>query len=397
MALGKRRYRQAFDKINAIKEDEEYEIPGILGAPIGGEERVLVPNRDGYVYVRFRDDLAEIVQAYNDRVSRTYGLPVLVTRDKVDKGRWRIKGRDLGRYTVWGLAPYLPVHGDTHSFDPWTPGSDPVWVWGRQFMPLGSVPSGSVGGPNVIVEPSTYYQNTWKYAGGTGTANITPHNPTGSFSRMVLVYIDGDGNPQLEPGTAYFDISITGTSEVVPYIPALPETSGIPSAAIRLPSGTTKIMWPNIYDVRPHIVGDGFMPTGTYGHIIQEDGGNKPDRPYLNFVGDGLEVYDTGTQTNVSGTASIVQNLEYVDADYSAAVIDDYIMVTATGSQVYVWLPALGATRERPMTVKKLDSSANDVVVTGTAALIDGQGAAALQIQYEAIKLYPGLSEWHIV
>jgi hypothetical protein len=138
---------------------------------------------------------------------------------------------------------------------------------------------------------------------------------------MALVYLNEAGNPEVECGTSYFDITITGTAGVVPYIPNLPETSGIPIAGIRLPSGTTKIMWENIYDVRPWIVGDGFIPTGSYGHIIEEDGVQLPHRPTLNFVGDGFELWDTGGKTTVSGTAASTtfpqERIPYADTDMS--------------------------------------------------------------------------------
>jgi len=304
MTTGRRRFRKSIDKIDFRKENIPNEFPGILGITLGGSKKVEVPNRDGYVYVRLRDDLSELIQAYNDEVSPVYGLPVLVIRDKVDRTRYKIKSRDLGRYQAWGTSSYLPKHGATHSFDPSSPGGDPVWVWGRQYMPLGAVPSGTSGGPNVIIQPSTYWQNGWKYAGGTGTADIVGYKPTGSNARMVLTYLDSAGNPRLEPGAVYFDAGYTGTSQIVPYIPNLPETSGIPIAGIRLVSGTSSLGWGNIYDLRPHIVGDGFIPTGTYGHVIAKDDAALDHRPTLNFLGSGFTVYNDADSTNVSGSAS---------------------------------------------------------------------------------------------
>jgi len=306
---GKRRFERSIGKIDKTKLNNPSEFPGILGVGIGGEKRIEVPDREGYVYVRIRDDLSELVKAYNDQVSPVYGLPVIIVRDPIDVSRYRVKGRDLGRYQNWGSSAYVPKHAAQHSFDPKSPGADPVWVWGRQYMPLAATPSGSAGGPNVIIQgPAIYYQNKdWLCGGGTGTADIAPaNNPTGAWARMVLVYLDQFTNPQLLAGDTFFDVSLTGSCQVTPYIPDLPDTSNIPIAGVRLLSGTSTISWNNIYDLRPHIVGDGFIPTGTSGHIIQEDGVSLTNRERLNFTG-GLVAYDDpiNETTIVSGTANL--------------------------------------------------------------------------------------------
>lgn len=263
MSKGNLKLFKTIKQLDIQKPDEYQEIPGILGLSLDGEKQVEVPSRPGYVYVRLRDDLSEIVQAYNDQVSLVYGLPVTIIRDKKDKSRWRVKGRDIGRYQNWGSTPYLPRHGAQHSFDPNSPGGDPVWVWGRQMMPLAVVPSGTNGSMSVVIQNGIYYQNKmWHYVGGTGTADFTSYKPTGSNARLVLVYLDSDGNPQVEPGD-YFAPNLTGSSQIFPYIPDLPDTSAIPLAAVRIVSGTNRISWTNIYDLRPWIVGDGFIPTGS--------------------------------------------------------------------------------------------------------------------------------------
>ena len=82
---------------NVKKEDYIY-IPGKLGFPLDGVNKVEVPSRPGYVFVRVRGSLSEVVQAYNDQVSPVYGLPILMIRDDVDRTRYRIFGRDTGAY-----------------------------------------------------------------------------------------------------------------------------------------------------------------------------------------------------------------------------------------------------------------------------------------------------------
>ena len=306
---GRYRLQKTAKILNVRKEDVRTRVPANLGLTIGGQRLVEIPTRLGYHYARIRGNLSEMVQVYNAVTSPVYDLPVLIS---FRNSRWEVESKDTGRYSSWGSSSFLPKHGAQHSFDPDNPGGDIVWVYGRQMMPLAAVPSGSSGGPNVIIEPSTYWQdNTWHYAGGTGTQDIAPnYNPTGSSARMVLVYLDSDGNPQLLGGDSYFATTLTGTSQVVPYIPAMPDTDAIGIAGVRLTSGTSIITWNNIYDLRPWIVGSGYIPTGTSssggGHTIQDDGVAETQRTNLNFVGAGFEVWDDAGNdaTVVSGTAS---------------------------------------------------------------------------------------------
>lgn len=121
--MSERRLRTAVRNLDIRKQDKQELIPGLLGVPLGGEKRVQVPGRANYVYVRLRGDLSELIQAYNDQVSPAYNLPILVTRDDIDKSKYRVYGKDLGRYNDWGTSAYLPLHGWSHSFPPDNSGS----------------------------------------------------------------------------------------------------------------------------------------------------------------------------------------------------------------------------------------------------------------------------------
>lgn len=307
MGSGKRRAVRAFGRLDLRKKNNIEHLPGVLGVTMGGGKKVAVPGRSGYVYVRLRHNLSELIQAFNDQVSPVYGLPVLVKKDDLDPTRYVIAGRDLGVYsTGWGSSSYLPTHGATHSF--WEGGGgDVVWVYDRQLMPLLVHPSGSAGACNVVIEPEVYYQDgQWKYGGNTGTADICTLKPTDNTAKMVLIYLDSATNPQLAAGST-FSAALTGTAQVMPFVPALPSTSSVPLAWVRLVSGTSVITWDNLYDARPWIVGDGVVSTGTSRHIIQDDGSNEIDRPFLNFAGDSVFVIDDpgNNRTNVviSGSA----------------------------------------------------------------------------------------------
>lgn len=298
---GRYKLRKAIDVAQIVKQDVQEEIPAVLGVTKSGKKMVEIPERPGYVYAAIRGNLSELVAAYNDQVSPVYGLHVLLIRDRVDKGRFRVRGRDLGKYQSWGATSYLPKHGAQHSFNPDTPGGDITWIWGKQFMPLMAVPSGSNGGPNVVIYGSPYNLNgNWLFSGDTGTVNILPDfKPTGAWARMVLVFVDEFGNPQVTGSSDYFSTTLTGTSDITPYVPEIDTQANLPIAAIRLVSGTSIINWNNIYDFRPH-----FRLSSDAGHIIQDDGVSQTQRDYLNFVGAGFVVYDDAGKTNVSGTAS---------------------------------------------------------------------------------------------
>ena len=116
---------------------------------------VEVPNRNSFVYVRLRDNQNEVIQAYNNKVAASYNLPVVVERQN---NRYVVVGVDTLRYqNNWNsFAPFLPIHGNAHSFNPETGGGgDVVWVYPRQFMPALIIPSGTNGGPNVFFAPYT--------------------------------------------------------------------------------------------------------------------------------------------------------------------------------------------------------------------------------------------------
>lgn len=257
--------------LEAQKQQTKQEVPqiaGVLGIPLNGQKRVEVPGRNSYVFVRLRSNQSEVVQAFNNKVSPAYNLPVLVERDG---NRYVVASVDTKRYeNNWNSqSAFLPRHGNTHSFDIESGGGgDIVWVYPRQITPILAMPSGSSGAGNVIINPYILRNNdgTWRHVGNTGTANITQYNPTGSNDAIIaLIYLDAlSGNPYLliNSGTV-FSNTITGSSQLVSYIPAITnQATQIPLAAIRLITGTRQISWDNIYDVRQFLH---TIPTGSGG------------------------------------------------------------------------------------------------------------------------------------
>jgi hypothetical protein len=310
-------YRQLKNFSNE-KSDVPVLISGTLGVQINGLKTVEVLGRDGFVWVKLRDSQSELIQVYNAVVSPIYGLPVLVTRQN---NRYTIYGRDINQYQDWGNSPYLPKHGTQHSFAPEIGlGGDVTWVYSRQFMPMLAMPSGSAGAGNVIVNPYIYHNTsgTFSYIGNTGTPVVTVAKPTNNTARMMLLYWDEpNGRPSFYTGSTFSSL-LTGSSDIVPYIPYLNDTTKIPLAAIRLVSGTTNITWDNIYDVRPFFsaaiggggTGNVTVPvTGTV--AVWDEGTLKGSVTTLNFVGNNVDVSVSGSIARVFVTGSASAGSSY--------------------------------------------------------------------------------------
>lgn len=291
-------------------------IYGALGLPIGGVKVVEVANRNSYVYVRLRNNQSEVIQAFNNQVAPAYNLPVIVERQG---NRYTVVEVDSQRYeNNWtSFAPFLPRHGNTHSFDTESGGGgDVVFVHAKQFMPSLVFPSGSLGGPNVLMAPYILKNDngTWKYTGNTGTSSLLPYKPNNSSGTvLILVYLDSvSGNPSLLIGSGTFvPVGLTGTSQIVPYIPTVTNPSTqIPLSVVRLVSGTTQITWDNIYDVRQFIHG---VPSGSGGSsssstgtavAIWDEGIPQGTVTTLNFVGTNVDASVSGTVARIFVTGS---------------------------------------------------------------------------------------------
>jgi hypothetical protein len=337
--------QRALEEQKKQNQQEVAQIAGLLGIPLSGQRRVEVPNRNSYVFVRLRSNTSEVIQAYNNQVAPAYDLPVIVERHG---NKYIVAGVDSGRYeNNWASqSPFLPRHGNTHTFDlEMGGGGDVVWVQSPQFVPSLVFPSGSVGGSNVIVHPYTIRNSdgTWRYVGNTGTSSLAPYRPTSPTGAiMALVYLNADtGNPQLLINSgSVFSNSITGSSHIVSYIPRITNPGrDIPLAAIRLITGTNVISWSNIYDVRQWLH---TIPTGSAG------GGGGPidtgtlDARYLKLDTSNDPLYN---QLLISGSIRISKNQMdgvsapnntpfYAESYLPEAPIADFEQFVLTGTTV---------------------------------------------------------------
>lgn len=318
---------------------------GLLGLLVDGGKRVQHPSRNGFVYVRLRDNLSEVIQAFNDKVSPVYDLPVIFERRN---NIWYIIGRDIDRYHNWGSsAPFLPRHGSQHSFNrDENTGGDVVPIYPDQFMPLLVYPSGTLGSGNLIVAPYILQRGSdFIYVGNTGTIDVLEYKPTDNQAILGLVYLDTvSGNPGIliSSGTP-FPSSVTGSSQIYPYIPYPTSVNHQPLYAFRLVSGTHSLTWDNLYNVRQFIGGGGggTLPTLDPNSVVITDGSGNiitdPEALYnlslnlLSFGGSPLSIISTLTNavTFIANDGVSAQNLLFT---YGTGTSGRFGAVTGRGT-----------------------------------------------------------------
>lgn len=331
--------RQIQSYTNSL-EKKRPELSGLLGLAIDGSRQITVASRPGFVYVRLRDSLSEAVQAFNDKVSPVYDFPVLIERRG---NRWIVTGKDDLRYSNWGTSsPFLPAHGEQHSFNRDTnTGADTVFVYPDQFMPLLVYPSGTSGAANLMVAPYLLQRtNDFAYVGNTGTRNLLIYKPTNSQGIVGIVALNkSTGNPDIliASGTP-FNGSITGTAGILPYLP-YPSSDQEPLYAFRLVSGTSALTWDNLYNMRQFVGGS--TSTGTSGSGLPtfitgsvpfsgSDGILKEDNLYFRWL-EGLRGLRLGKEGGSFFSSSDIFHLGMVsnNVDQSTGV---GILVYGTGT-----------------------------------------------------------------
>jgi hypothetical protein len=339
MPEGRKKFERAWKSALDQKKDKPRLFKGLLGAYVDGVATVQVAERPDFVYVRLRGGTSEVIQAFNDSVAEVFDLPVLIIRDERFRGIWRIDGRDIGQYGDWNGASYLPPHGLTHSFtaSEANAGSDPVWVFKRQFMPFLPRPI-TTGGQNAIYIDSDYYywEGRYRYWPGSGTANLLNYKPTGGGAgRFVTVYMDGDlGIPEYLVGPEFSLIFPPPDPTEMILVPD--PDQGIPICAVSLQTGTENIGWQEIYDLRltPSIL----PSTGSSVHIYDE-GASLGQVTSMDFVGPNVEAIVSGSYAWISITGSVGgggtgSSIALYDDDSSLGIISN--LVAADGVQAVV-------------------------------------------------------------
>jgi predicted GH43/DUF377 family glycosyl hydrolase len=348
------------------KQDKRTELSGTMGIVVNGNQVVDVPGRAGFVYVLLNSKEQELIQAFNDKVSGLFGLSVIVVWNKT---RYEVLRKDDARYGTWN-SNYLPKHGNQHSFNPdGGGGGDVTYIYGKQFVPLSLTPSGQFGAPVAIVAPYSQLNSGWHYIDSTTTPNITAHRPTDNQAKMVLVCLDwATQTPQLIIGTGTFSATLTGSADVIPYLPSTTGVYQVPIAGVRLVSGTTAVTWQNIYDVRQFFhpvftgtasAGGGGSSVDTIGFAGQDEGVNLGTGTVLNVVGAGATFTRSGTVFNLSipGGGSID----------TGTLNSLYLRLDASND------PLTGQLIINPSTLPSIDGAALKVDISGSASNFPSQ------------------------
>jgi hypothetical protein len=267
----------------------------MLGAYVDGVAQIKVIDRPDFVWCRLRGSTSEVVQAVNESVGLHWDLPILIYRDPLNPAFWKVYGRDISQYSSWDGASYLPPHGDAHSFSasPNT-GVDPVWVFKRQYMPL--LPHPVISGANgIYIEPDFYYWGgRYYWWPGSGTTSLLGSRPTGALNgAFVTVYLEGSSRTlQTIKGPEF--PAWYPPDDASAFISLPSPLQGIPLAAVFLTTGSTRIGWGEIYDLRmPAEALGNELVTGTV--VLRNEGAILGSITTLDFVGGLVDASISGT------------------------------------------------------------------------------------------------------
>lgn len=385
---GKRRLEKAVDGMFSNKQDKLDKIPALLGVYIDGVKTIVVAGRPDFVWCRVRGSISDIVMAFNETVGEHWDLPILIVRDPDSAHIYKVHGRDIRIYPDWGGEFYSSrPHGRSHSFGR-PEGNDPVWIYKRQQMALLPRPltSGTLG---IYIEPEFYYfDGTYRWWPGSGTTSLAGFKPTGSVNgRFVTVYIDGDtGNPAYLSGPEFN--AYIPPLDPIEYVSLPTPDQGLPIAAVFLITGTERIGWGEIYDLRLTVAP---VPgTGSNLHVYDE-GISLGMVGSMNFVGDNVEAIVSGSFAWVSVTGSAAAmpvtgsvtvydegvllgqadgiNVVGVEAEVVLSGTTAHIMHTGTGPNTFLELtdtPASYAGQSGTFAKVSADETALEFVNVGT-------------------------------
>lgn len=112
-----------------------------------------------------------------------------------------------------------------------------------------------------------------------------------------------------------------------------------------------------------------------------------------------LALDDPGNdEVDVGFAASPFFTVTSVVGSYAVLPGDFVVLVDASGGDATISLPAASAIPGRWVEVKKIDSSANLVIIDADGAdLIDGFGTQELGAQYEAVPVVSDGSDWNVL
>lgn len=111
----------------------------------------------------------------------------------------------------------------------------------------------------------------------------------------------------------------------------------------------------------------------------------------------------TGSDAKFDNTNTRLVNLTTAVSTVSASIaltdLNHVILVNASSSDLTLTLPTASLSSYRQYIIKKIDSSSNKVIISGSnAELIDGAGGKSINTQYQTITLISdGIDQWFIL
>ena len=363
---GKRRLERAVGGTFSKKQDKVDKIPALLGIYIDGVKTIVVAGRPDFVWCRVRGSTSDVVQAFNEAVGEHWDLPILIFRDPDVPDIYKVFGRDIRIYPDWGGEFYSSrPHGRSHSFGR-PEGNDPVWIYKRQQMALLPRPliSGTLG---IFIEPEFYYfGGTYRWWPGSGTTSLAGFKPTGSVNgRFVTVYIDGNtGNPAYLSGPEFN--AYVPPLDPIEYVNLPTPDQGLPIAAVFLITGTERIGWGEIFDLRLTVAP---VPQTGSNMIIHDEGVLQGTVGTMNFVGESIEAIVSGTFAwiSVTGSASSVPVTGSVTVYDEGVLLGQADSINVVGAEAEVVLSGSTAHIMHTSTA----GGAGDPPITGSVVILD--------------------------
>jgi hypothetical protein len=214
-----------------VKQDVVRPVLGVLG---DGAGVVVVPGRTNYVYVRIGDTVTEV---FNIRVAPNHGQRVMCGYDPLDPSIFQVLSLQGATVESSGLplggSGYAPASRYRWMAD--GGGEDPLFVELRQFMPVRMGPGSGV---TVDIYPGFVHltSGSWVQVEATSFDLSTEVPTTADKAVLVLVYIDGDGDPAFLTGSEvdYADLVLSD-------LPEPPAAAEYVLGAVRLVTGQTGI------------------------------------------------------------------------------------------------------------------------------------------------------------
>ena len=197
-----------------------------------------VPNREGYVFVRFFAT-ESVDQVFCDKVHPAVDLPVIVRQ--LDVPPFHLYVDDIDRFilTFSGIATkhFLQKHGDTHEWG----SSDVVDIFLRALVPFRTEPHLNV---SVLVNPFPYvFNEVPKFFLGT-VLDLTSFQPPLNQKRWVYLGLD----PALNSLAPVSGSTVSDVDTLEAPFPVISDKT-LPSALVLL-HNQTKILESDIKDIR---------------------------------------------------------------------------------------------------------------------------------------------------